>query len=355
MIVHRAEGVQPVIHAGDVVVRPVPRGGVHAAGAGVQRHVIGQHQQRGAVDERVARPAPVQGPPLEARDLFRLPPAALRGDRREQFGRDDVAPVPHPHRGVVVVGVEGDGQVGGEGPRSGGPDDDGPVPAAEGGIQVGKVRLHREGDIDRGAGVVLVLHLGFGQRRQAGAAPVDRLQPLVHQPLVDAAAERARDLRLVAVAHGQVGVVPLAEHLQPLEALSLEIDEFSGVLAALPANRQPVQFRLAPAQLLLHLDFDRETVAVPAGDVGRVEPHHGPRLHDDVLEDLVERVPHVDGAVGVRRPVVQHEPGGAGARPADLPVDVHLVPVPDHFRFAHGKVRFHPEGRLRKVQGVLDL
>ncbi len=355
VIIHRAEGLQPVIHAGDVVVRPVPRGGVHATGAGIQRHVIGQHQERCAVDERVARPAPVQGLPLEARDLLRLPPAALRGDRGEQLGRDDVAPVPHPHRGVVVFGVEGDSQVGGEGPRSGGPDDDGPVPAAESGVHLGKVRLHREGDIDRGAGMVLVLHLRFGQRRQAGRAPVDRLQSLVHQTLVDAAAERARDLRLVAVAHGQVGIIPLAEHLQPLESLSLDVDKLFRVLATLPADSQPVQFGLSSAQLLLHLDLDREPVTVPAGDVGRVEPHHGPRLHDDVLENLVERVPHVDGAVGVRRPVVQHEPGGSGARPADLPVDVDLVPVPDHFRFAHGKVRFHPKGSLRKVQGVLDL
>jgi hypothetical protein len=52
---------------------------------------------------------------------------------------------------------------------------------------------------------------------------------------------------------------------------------------------------------------------------------------------------------------MEDEPGGAGAGLADLPVDIGLVPVPDHFRFPHGKVRFHAEGSLRKVQGVLDL
>src|SRR3546814_4836671 len=54
-------------------------------------------------------------------------------------------------------------------------------------------------------------------------------------------------------------------------------------------------------------DLDRQAVAVPARDVGRVEAGQVLRLDDDVLEDLVDRVAEVDRAVRVRRPVVQHE------------------------------------------------
>jgi hypothetical protein len=43
------------------------------------------------------------------------------------------------------------------------------------------------------------------------------------------------------------------------------------------------------------------------GTYGRVEARHALALDDDVLEDLVDRVPDVDVAIGVRGPIVQDE------------------------------------------------
>ena len=59
--------------------------------------------------------------------------------------------------------------------------------------------------------------------------------------------------------------------------------------------------------------LDRQAVAVPAGDVGAVEAPHRQRADDEVLEHLVEQVPHVDLAVGVGRAVVQDLARRAGA------------------------------------------
>ncbi len=56
------------------------------------------------------------------------------------------------------------------------------------------------------------------------------------------------------------------------------------------------------AEILDDLVLDRQAVAVPAWNVRAIEPLHGQRADDDVLEHLVEQVPHVDLAVGVRGP-----------------------------------------------------
>ena len=52
-------------------------------------------------------------------------------------------------------------------------------------------------------------------------------------------------------------------------------------------------------------DFDGQAVAIPAGDVGGVEAGHGLVVDDEILEDLVDDVAHVDIAVGVGGAVVQ--------------------------------------------------
>ena len=63
--------------------------------------------------------------------------------------------------------------------------------------------------------------------------------------------------------------------------------------------------QLLAAEFLVDLDFDGQAVAVPAGDVGRVEAGHGFGLDDEILEALVHRRAQVDGSAGVGRAVVQ--------------------------------------------------
>jgi len=91
----------------------------------------------------------------------------------------------------------------------------------------------------------------------------------------------------------------------------------------------------------------------PSRHVGRVEAVERARLDDDVLQDLVDRVPDVDLAVRVGRAVVQDELRPPGTRGADLSVDVFLVPARQHLRLALREVRLHRELGLRQVQCVL--
>ena len=58
----------------------------------------------------------------------------------------------------------------------------------------------------------------------------------------------------------------------------------------------------------------------------------------------------MDVAVGVRRPVMQHELGTAGGSRLFLVIDLFLLPVLEHLRLPFRQIRPHRELRLRQVQ-----
>ena len=134
-----------------------------------------------------------------------------------------------------------------------------------------------------------------------------RLLALVDQALLDEAAERARDRRLVPEVHRQVGLIPVAEDAEPLELLGHRADEALGVGAARAAEIGHRHLALLRTELPIDLQLDRQPVAVVADHVRRVEAGHRSRLDDEILQDLVQRRADVDVAVRVRRAVVQHE------------------------------------------------
>jgi hypothetical protein len=113
-----------------------------------------------------------------------------------------------------------------------------------------------------------------------------------------------------------------------------------------------VGFRLAlrPIILLLDLPFDRQAVAVPAGNVVRILVEHLLRAGDEILEDLVQRVADVDVAVGVGRAVMQDELALARARRAKLPVEIVLLPAGEDFRLLLRQAGAHRKVRLRQIE-----
>src|SRR5689334_1839926 len=117
-------------------------------------------------------------------------------------------------------------------------------------------------------------------------------------------------------------MLPVAADAEPTELLALDVDELLRVLAARLADRDVRHLALLAAELLVDLLLDRQAVAVPAGNVGRVEAHHRAAAHDAVLEDLVHRRAEVDVPVRVRRTVVEDELRLSGAGGADLRLEI---------------------------------
>ena len=249
--------------------------------------------------------------------------------------------------------MERDRLVGRQRPRGGGPDDDldrlvdgRDVEAASELDAVG----HREADVDRRRGLVLVLDLGLGECRAAVDAPVHRLGALVEVAGPLDLPQHAQGVGLELEVHGAVGVVPVAQHAQADEVGLLPFDLFGGIGAAQLAE---FRWRNVLAVGLLDLQFDRQAVAVPARHVGGVEAGQRLGLDDDVLEDLVHRMADVDVAVGVGRAVVQDELGPAGGGLADRLVAFLLLPALHPAGLALGEVAPHRERGVGQVERVL--
>ena len=330
--------------------------GVHAAGAGIEHHVVGQHHRRGPVVEGVRGGQAFQlGARHGGHDFVAFPAEGLGAAFHQRGGQHIVRAVVADH-GVVMVGVHGHRHVVGQGPRGGGPDDDAGVGRVRRGqaqhfcrLGITQGKAHEDG----GRGVVVVFHLGLGQGGLARAAPVDGLLAAHHVARFHEIAEFARGGGFVGRVHGHVRLVPGAQHAKALEFLALDVQVLFRVLAAALAHHVGGQFLLLFAQFLFNLVFDGQAVTVPAGHVAGGVALHVARLDHHVLQDLVQRRPEVNVPVGVRGAVVQDvRPLLAGClRHGGVGVDA--FPELEHFRLALGEVGLHGKFGVGQMQGLL--
>ena len=202
-------------------------------------------------------------------------------------------------------------------------------------------------DIDRNVLLVRVFDFSLGQRRTAVEAPVHRLQAAIDVAFFQQSPKHAYFVGLIAVGHGQIGMVPFAQNAEALEVLFLALHLLGGIgacqlLRLLDGNVLAVG--------LLDLYFNGHAVAVPARHIVRIKASELARLDDHILQYLVDRMPDVDVAVGIGRPVVQHELRPAFGGRANFFVDLLLFPFPHPDRLALGEVAAHREWRVGQVE-----
>ena len=248
---------------------------------------------------------------------------ALGQRLREDVSRPDLGPIVgggfrHPIAPVSDATGEGDRAVARNCPGCRGPDDDGSA-----------LGLDRERGVDRVADMVFVFHLRLGERRLLDDAPHDRLGAAIKQPTGDEFEDFPGDLRFRWIAHRRVGMIPVADDAQALEFLPLDAEPMLGIGAAFPAERDDglrigevrLHLALASVEFFLDLPFDRQPMTVPARHVVGFPACHLMRAHDNVFQRLVQRRADVDVAVGVGRPVVEHEFGAALAASRSAPTN----------------------------------
>ena len=355
----RRVNFQTVLHACIEVVGPVPGRRVHDTGARIERHVVAEHRERGAVVQRMLEPEALELVALYSRErAIERPTNHLADGRCERLGDNDRPPLDVVCR-VVELRMKRDGHVRRNGPRRRRPDQNRDVSA----LQLRDARRELadavarqpELDVDRGRGMVLVLDLGFSQRRAAMDAPVHWLLAFVDEPLLDEFSQRARNRRLISEIHRQIGIRPVAENPQALELRGHCADEPLGVRATRAAEFGDRHVALLRAELAVDLQLDWQPVAVVAWLVGRVIAGHRPRLDDEILEHLVQSRAHVDVAVRVGRTVVQDELFFTLAARFDLSVQIHGGPPRERLRLARRQVRLHRKVGARQVDGVFPL
>ena len=173
---------------------------------------------------------------------------------------------------------------------------------------------------------------------------------LVEEPVLVDAAERTNDVRLGREVHRQIGIEPISEYAEPDEVLALPLDLALRVIAAQLAER--IGFDVL-AVLLLDLVLDRQAMAIPTRDVRRIVSGKRTRLDDDVLENLIDRVPNMDVAVGIGRSVVQDKLRPSLGCGANALVEFALLPLDNPRRLSLGEIAAHRKCGIGKIEGVL--
>ena len=209
------------------------------------------------------------------------------------------------------------------------------------------------------ARMLLILDLRLRQRRLLHHAPHHRLRAAIQQPIARIFVDFARDLRFRRKAHRGVRMVPIAEAAEPLELLALHVQPMLGVGPTfLPERDHRLRVAkvwlgetLGAVMLLLDLPFNRQPVAIPTGYIIAVPPQHLLRAHDQIFQRLVERGADMDVAVGVGRPVVQHEFRPSRRRLAQLPVNVLSRPARQNFRLLLRQAATHRKIRFGQIKG----
>ena len=288
---------------------------------------------------------------LLARPGAGLPDKAIAGFLRypldQVLGNQVVAALVPLHRRVAQLGMERQRQAGRQRPRRGGPDDRKHLLGKPG---RSLPAFYRVAHPDGRAGAHLVLDLGFCQGGLVVPAPQHRLQPFIDVALFQEGQKGIGDDELVLVAHGQVGLVPLAQDAQPLEIAPMQLHEALRVGPAGLADFQRRQPRLARTQLPVHVDLNRQPVAVPPRHEGGIVARHRAGLDYHVFENLVDGRAQVDVAVGVGRPVVEHKDRRSGPRLPQALVEPLLFPAGGQLRLSHRQVGFHREAGVRQVE-----
>src|SRR6266446_3675251 len=305
---------------------------------------------------------------IQAAHNLEAAPSAFFRDGGKQHRRENISLTADSDLRVAERGIVSNGEIGRQRPGCRRPDQDVGVRRAD----------HWKFYEDTLADMVVVFDFGFGQRRATRNTPVNGFLAAINKASLDNVGEQTQFVCFVFFVQREVGIVPIAEDTQAFELFALEVDVFAGISLAGFADRDSVEsgrlFRQqdigrAPgtcfrhlagradftwrasagwislfgllddgstllAHLLRDLEFDRQAVAVPAGDIRRAVAAQSFVFDDEIFEDLVRGVADVDIAVGKGRAVVQDKSFGASPRNLNLFVELVRLPFFEAVRFA---------------------
>ena len=302
----------------------------------------------------------------------RLVAHALQLGPRE--GREDVGAVGKhagqqglgdDHHGVAVDGrahvgqvrVHGDRGVGDERPRGGRPYHE-LLAGIDRRVALHDRQAHVHRRIDHVAVDVGLAELVAGQRGLVAGAVGDDLEALVEQALLVDGLQRPPhrlDVRGIERAIGVVEIDPEADPLgQPVPLLDVAEDLLpaAGVELGDPVALDVVL--AGEAELGLHGQLNRETVAVPAALALDVMTLHRLEAGEDVLERPREHVVRAGGAVGRRGALIEPPARAAATKLQRLSEDVALAPAFEDPLFESGKVGAGIDGTQGGSHGTRD-
>ena len=181
--------------------------------------------------------------------------------------------------------------------------------------------------------------------------PINRFLAAINKSLLHQIGKKTQFLGLVLRIEREIRILPIAQHAQAFELAALDVDEFSGVSLAGFADVGGIKIGgCALAHLLRDLEFNGQSVAIPARNIRGAIAAHALELNDNVLKDLIEGRANMHIAIGEGRSVVKYEPGCARAQRLNTRVKLGGAPFFEPLRFTRGEIGFHGKARLRQIQ-----
>ena len=355
LVVNRDYHIHAVAQAGLIVVGTKAGGSVNTAGTGIHGYVIGQYQTGGLIQEGVrSQHVLIEAAGMRFQYLISIKAADLHDLIGESFGHDIHFTVGSLNNGVLLHRVHGNSKVTGQGPDSGGPDNKAQLILFKMG-EFAAVVVHGELDIHGGAGVITIFNLSLGQSCLVLAAPVNGLKTFVDMTVEIHFTENANLICFKALAHGGVGILPIADNTKALETLALNVNILVGVCFAGAAEIRNAHLLVVELLLFDNSAFNGHAMVIPAGDIGGVVAAHGVGTHDKVLDRLIQCVTHVDITVGEGRAVVEREAGLTLVLLEHFVIYIQLFPVLEHVRLALGKPGTHGKIGFRQINGCVEI
>ena len=213
------------------------------------------------------------------------------------------------HKGILKIRVQRHRHVAGNSPGRGGPDYNINRPAVHAFRSLAIVFGQREFDINGRRLLVCIFNFRFRQCGFAMGAPVNRFQSFINVTLVGHGAKYANLLRFKRMLQGQIGMIPVAQHAQPFEFFPLDIHKLMGVgITFCPQiqRRHAVTVHTHSVETGM---FNRHAVRIPAGNIRSIIALGIFIFNDDIFQYFIQRMPHMDMAVGIRRSVMEYPLG----------------------------------------------
>ena len=201
-----------------------------------------------------------------------------------------------------------------------------------------------EADVDGGGDFGFVFDFGFGEGGFVVDAPQRRAQAFVELLLFGKIRERVYDRRLEVGFDRLIRTIEVAEDAHALARRALTSNPIERPLRAFCAQLERIdRVKVFDAQMLERFEFDRQPVHIPAGREVRELAVEQRDLHEHVLEHHVQKVPHVQLAVGIRRSVVQNPRPVRAILCQTFFIDAVFAPPRDPVRLALGQLGLHRE------------
>ncbi len=161
--------------------------------------------------------------------------------------------------------------------------------------------------------------------------------------------ESSNNISFRFVVHGEIRIIPIAEHSQPNKSLFLNIHLLQGILATSMSKFGITYFLACLTFFLLHVVFDRQAMTVPSWNIRSIIATKLFGFHDYVFQCLVDGMTKMKVAIGVGWAIMKDKFRPSCILLTNLAIEINTIPFLEHVGFPLRQVCLHRKLGIRKI------